>query len=318
MSFAAPLVLLALLAIPLLGWWYGIEQRQRRRAAGAFVTPALQPSVAPEQPRWRRHAPMAAFALALAALVLAAARPQRSVAVPLTDGAVMLADDVSSSMGSTDVTPSRLRAALQADKRFLDAVPGSIRVGLLEFARRPTLMQSPTTDLSVVRAALRPPRLSGGTAIGDAISMAARVLTSLRSPSGKRPPGAIVLLSDGASNVGPDPLAAARRAAAAHIPIYTVAVGTPQGTITVRRGPRVATVPVPVSTEQLAQLARASGGRSFTAGDAGGLSAVYAHLAAELGHKHIRQEISSSFAGGGLVLLLLGSVLSLRWFGRLV
>jgi Ca-activated chloride channel homolog len=317
-SFAAPLVLLALLALPLLGWWYGTEQRQRRRAAAAFVTPALRPSVAPEQPRWRRHAPMVAFALALAALVLAAARPQRTVAVPLTDGAVMLANDASSSMASTDVKPSRLRAALNADDRFLADVPGSIRVGLLEFARTPTLMQSPTTDLSLVRGALRPPRLSGGTAIGDAISVALRVLTGLRSSGGKRPPGAIVLVSDGASNVGSNPLAAARRAAAAHIPIYTVAVGTPLGTITTRRRTGVVAVPVPVSSGQLAQLAQASGGRSFTAGDAGGLSAVYAHLAAELGHKRIRQEISASFAGGGLVLLLLGSVLSLRWFGRLV
>jgi Ca-activated chloride channel homolog len=75
---------------------------------------------------------------------------------------------------------------------------------------------------------------------------------------------------------------------------------------------------VPVSRQQLAQIARSSGGRAFTASDAAGVSAAYAHLAARLGHKQVKQEITASFAGGGLVLLLLGSALSLRWFGRLV
>src|SRR2546430_10142525 len=108
MSFASPLVLLALLAIPLLARWYVGAQRRRARAATAFVMPDLTASVAPRRPRWRRHLPMLAFALALAVLILAAARPQQTVAVPVTEGAIMLANDVSSSMAATDVSPSRL------------------------------------------------------------------------------------------------------------------------------------------------------------------------------------------------------------------
>jgi Ca-activated chloride channel family protein len=318
MSFAAPLVLLALLAIPLVLSWYLGQQRRRARAAAAFVAEPLVPSVAPGSPGWRRHAPMLAFVVALAVLIVAAARPQRSVAVPVTDGAVMLVDDVSSSMAATDVAPSRLGAAERAAGAFISSVPASIRVGLLEFNQKPILLQSPTTDHALARSTLGQLRAGGHTAIGDAINQATGILTSLRTPSGKRPPGAIVLLSDGTSTTGADPLAAARQAASQHIPIYTVALGTQHGTITVPHGRTTATVPVPLSSQELGQIARQSGGREFTVADAGGLSTVYAHLAAQLGHKQVKREITASFAGGGLVLLLLGSALSLRWFGRLV
>jgi len=318
MSFASPLVLLALLAIPLLVMWYYGQQRRRTRAASAFVAPMLTASVAPRRPRWRRHAPMLAFVLALTVLIAAAARPERSVAVPVTSGAIMLANDVSSSMQATDVAPSRLGAAERADKRFLATVPSTVKVGLLEFAKTPVVLQSPTTDHALASAAFAQFHTSGGTAVGNAILIAMQELTNLPRVHGKRPPGAILITSDGASNFGTDPLAAAREAGAAHIPIYTVAVGTPNGTIEIKRDSRTVTVPVPVSAQQLAEIARLSGGRTFTAADAAGLSTVYEHLATALGHKHIKRQITASFAGGGLVLLLLGSAMSLRWFGRLV
>ena len=318
MTFADPLVLLGLLAVPLLIRWYVGQQRRRARAAAAFVAPALTASVAPRRPRWRRHLPMLAFVLALTALIAAAARPQRSVAVPLTNGAIMLANDVSSSMQATDVAPSRLRAAQHASTAFLASVPSEVQVGLLEFARTPVVLQSPTTNHSLTRAALAQFRTSGGTAMGDAIVTAIRELKRIPLVAGKRPPGAIVLISDGASNVGSSPLAAARQAAAQHIPLYTVAVGTPRGTIQVQRGSRTATAQVPVAPEELAQVASLSGGRAFTASDTAGLGAVYAHLAARLGHKTVKQEITASFAGGALALLLIGSGLSLGWFGRLI
>jgi len=318
MSFASPLVLLGLLAIPLLIVWYAGQQRRRTAAAAAFVAPAMTASVLPHRPRWRRHVPMLVFALALAALIAAAARPQRSVAVPVTDGAIMLANDVSSSMQATDVAPSRLGAAERAAKRFLRTVPSTVQVGLIEFARTPVVLQSPTTNHSLTSAAFAQLRTSGGTAVGTAILAALQQLRSVPLIGGKHPPGAIVMISDGASNVGPDPLADARDAAALHIPIYTVAVGTPNGTIQIKRGSRVLTTPVPVSPGQLGQIAKLSGGRAFSASDATGLRTVYEHLAAQLGRKHVKDQITASFAGGGLVLLLLGSALSLRWFGRLV
>lgn len=317
MSFESPLVLLALLAIPLIVVWYTRQQGRRQRVAAAFVTAPLIPSVAPRRPRWRRHAPMLAFALALVVLIVAAARPQKSVAVPIGNSAIMLAQDVSDSMVATDVRPSRLVAAQRATSKFVASVPSTVKVGLVEFAAKPVVLQSPTGDHSLTQAAIAQERTNGGTAIGEALQTALHLLTALPRQNGKRPPGAILLISDGANNAGSNPLIAARQAAADHIPIYTVALGTLKGTVTNRRGSRTVTVPAPPSPQAMAQIAQASGGRTFTAPDLDKLKAVYSHLAAQLTHKKAKQEITSSFAGAGLVLLLVGSVLSLLWFGRL-
>jgi Ca-activated chloride channel homolog len=317
MSFVHPIALVALVAIPFLVTWYVASQRRRDRAAAAFVTPALIASVAPRRPRWRRHVPMLAFLLALAVLIVAAARPQRTLAQTVEEGSIMLANDTSGSMAATDVAPSRLLAAEHAADRFLASVPGSVRVGLLEFNTKVALLQSPTTDHALVHSALGQLRVTGGTAIGDALRTALRTLTSVPRVGGKEPPAAIVLLSDGASDVGSDPLTAAEQALAEHIPVYTVELGTPHGTVTEKRGTQTVTVPVPPNPQQLAEIARISHGQAFTATDAKGLDAVYQRLGNQLGHKKVKHDMTASFAGGGLVLLLLGSVASLVWFGRL-
>ncbi len=319
MSFSSPLALLGLIAIPVLVGWYVRHQRRRAAAAEAFVAPALTLSVAPRRPGWRRHAPMLVFAIAVTVLIGAAARPQRTVALPIDSAAIMLVNDISNSMNATDVRPSRLGAAQRASERFVRGLPSSALVGQVEFARRPILLQSPTTDHSLTLAAIAQLRPGGGgTAIGDAIVTALDALKKLSAKGGKRPPSAIVLLSDGTSNVGTSPLVVARRAKAQHIPIYTIALGTASGTIPVKHGSQTVNTPVPVSPQQLAQIASSSAGRAYTAVDSANASAVYAHLATQLGHKNVKREITAGFAGGGLVLLLIGSLLSLRWFGRLV
>jgi Ca-activated chloride channel homolog len=317
-SFSSPLVLIALLAIPALIAWYVSHQRNRAKAAEAFVAPALTRSVAPTRPGWRRHAPIVAFALAIAVLIVAAARPQRTKAVPIKGAAIMLANDVSNSMRATDVRPSRLAAAKQAASRFVAGVPSQVLVGQMQFARRPVVLQSPTADRAQTQAAIAELRPGGGgTAIGETITTALHTLTALKSTAGKRPPGAIVLLSDGTSNVGPSPLIAARQARADHIPIYTIAIGTANGTIPVKRGHRTVTAPVPVSPRELAQIASLSGGHAYTAANSAGARGVYAHLARQLGHKKVKDELTYGFAGGALALLLVGGGLSLYWFGRL-
>jgi Ca-activated chloride channel homolog len=318
-SFSTPLVLVGLVAVPLLGVWYLRQQRRRRAAAAAFATPLMTESVTPRRPGWRRHAPMLVFAIAIALLIAAAARPQRTVAVPVTSAAIMLANDISSSMSATDVSPSRLGAARRAASKFVSELPGGAQVGLLEFARRPVLLQSPTTNHALTQGAiagLRPG--GGGTAIGEAIATALHTLATLPRKGGKRPPGAIVLLSDGASNVGPGPLAAARQAKADHVPIYTISLGTAHGTIPLKRHGQTTTAPVPVSSQELAQIAQASGGRAYTAADSAKASAIYQHLAVELGHKKVKREMTADVAGGGLVLVLVGGALTLMWFGRIV
>jgi Ca-activated chloride channel family protein len=319
-SFSSPLVLIGLVAVPVLVVWYLGQQRRRRGAAAAFAAPLLTESVAPRRPGWRRHAPMLVFAIAIVLLIAAAARPQRTVAVPVNSAAIMLANDISSSMSATDVKPSRLGAAQKAGSTFVAGVPDSVEVGLIEFARRPVLLQSPTTNHALALGAiagLRPG--GGGTAIGEAITTALHALTTLPRKDGKRPPGAIVLLSDGTSNVGPGPLAAARQAKADHIPIYTISLGTANGTIPIKKkdGQTVST-PVPVSSQELAQIAQSSGGKTYSAADSTKARAVYAHLAVQLGHRKVKREITADVAGGGLVLLLVGGALTLLWFGRIV
>ena len=320
MSFAAPLILLGLLALPVLLVVYVAEQRRRRAAAAAFAAPALQPSVVPRRPGWRRHAPMAATALALAILMIAAAKPQRTVAVPVERASVMLATDVSGSMTATDIRPTRLAAAKRAARRFVDEVPGGLNVGLLAFNGTPRVLQSPTRDKDVVMAAIDGMQPSGGTATGEAIATATSALRRSRATGQGRPPAAILLLSDGKSTSGQDAVTAARAAARLDVPVYTVVLGTDQGTITVPRaaGGGTATRPVPPDPRSLAEIARASGGKAYTARTATGLKDIYESLGSQLGHEDRKREITSAVTGGGLVLMLVGVAMSLRWFGRLI
>ena len=319
MSFAEPLVLLGLLALPLLALWYALDQRRRRALAAAFAAPALQPSVAPMRPRWRRHAPLVAVGLALGVLILAAAQPQRTVAVPVERASIVLATDVSGSMTATDVEPNRLVAAKRAARGFLDRVPGRVNLGLVAFNQRSRVLQSPTTDREPLSAAIDSMAPSGGTATGEAIAASLRSLDRRANASGRRPPAAIVLLSDGASTSGRDPLEAAREAAREGVRVYTVTLGTPDGTITVpRAGGGTETRPVPPDPEALEAIARESDGRAFTAETAEGLEEVYERLGSQLSHRDEKRQVASAFAGGGLALLLAAGAMSLRWFGRLI
>ena len=319
MTFAEPPVLLGLIALPLLVAWYVREQRRRRAVAAAFAEPLLHPSVAPVSPRWRRHVPLAAVALALAALILAAAKPQRTVAVPIERASISLATDVSGSMTATDVKPNRLVAAKRAARAFVDRVPARVNVGLVAFNQQARVLQSPTTDREDVRAAIDSMTPSGGTATGEAIHAALRTLDRRPNASGRRPPGAVVLLSDGASTSGRDPVAAAAEAKRQGVRVYTVTLGTAGGTITVpRAGGGTETRPVPPDPKSLEQIATESGGRAFTAETARGLEEVYERLGSQLSHRDEKRQVTSAFAGGGLVLLLAAAAMSLRWFGRMI
>jgi Ca-activated chloride channel family protein len=317
MSFATPVALAGLVAIPLLVVWYLRRQRGRARDRAAFVLPALAPSVAPDLPRWRRHLPMLAFGTALAVLIVALAGPQATRAVPIKNASIMLLADNSSSMAATDVKPSRLVAVEQAAQKFLSTVPDGVAVGVIVFNQTPTVLAPPTTDREAVMKALTGWHADGRTAIGDAIGAGLKQLT--RTPKAARPPAAMVVLSDGTSTEGANPITAARQAAAQHIRIDTVALGTPNGTITVPAGKgRTAVRRVPPDPTGLAQIARASGGQGYAVEDASHLSSLYAQLGSKLAHRNVKQKIDDEFAGGALVLVLLGSGMSLRWFGRLI
>lgn len=321
MSFAFAPALLGLLGLPALALWYVGHQRRRAVAADAFASPAVRASVVPHQPGWRRHLPAAVLGLALLALVVAAARPQTTITVPIERATIMLATDVSGSMLSEDVRPTRLEAARTAALEFVAELPEDIEVGVIAFNQAPTLLQSPTRDRAAVRTALRQMRSSGGTATGRALEAALRAIEGTQGPDGRRPPAAVVLLSDGTSTRGADPADVARQAKQLEVPVSTVALGTDAGTITVPRpggAPGTETRRVPPDRDAMRAVAEASGGEFFATADAAELTGVYERLGRRLSTEEQDKEVSAAFAGAGLLLVLGAAAMSLGWFGRLI
>jgi Ca-activated chloride channel family protein len=315
MSFQQPLLLLALLAVPLAVAFYLAAERRRRRRERAFAAPATLASVLPRRPGWRRHVPPALGLIALAGLLAALARPQVSVAVPAEQASIVLAMDHSGSMQATDVKPSRLAATVAAGERFLEEVPDAVRVGGVVFDHRAEAVQAPTRDRAALRDALREKmKASGGTATGDALATSLAMLRARQAEGGRRPPAAVVLLSDGATSTGADPVGIAAEARAAGVPVYTVALGTEDGVIE-QGGQTIRVAPDP---EALAEVARASGGRAFAAEDAGALDEVYERLGSQIGTREEQREITAGFAAAGLLLLAGGLGTGLRRRGRLV
>ena len=191
MSFAAPLFLLALLALPAAAALHVLAQRRRRRYAVRFPGAPLAALAAPAAARWRRHLPAALLATGAAALAVALARPEATVAVPVEQASVILVTDTSRSMTATDVAPDRLSAARSAAERFLDEAPDALRVGAVAFSDRSYVLQPPTTDHEQVRAALAGLVADGGTATGDGLDAALRAIEP--EEGDRRPPAAVVL-----------------------------------------------------------------------------------------------------------------------------
>jgi Ca-activated chloride channel family protein len=319
LSFAQPVFLVGLALVPLAIAAYLHHERVRRTAVLAFASPKLMPALTPSTPGWRRHVPPAVFGVALIVLLIALAKPQTTVAVPIERASIMLTTDYSGSMQATDVAPTRLAAARAAAERFLDEVPGSVRVGLVSFNQAARLVASPSTNRDEIRTAIAALRPSGGTATGEALAVSLTALESETDDAGVRVPSAIVLLSDGKSVRGRKPTELAQRARELKIPIYTVALGTPTGTITVRKPDGTSEVrPVPPDVLEMEQVARISRGRAFTADNLEELGAVYENLGSRIGYRKEQRELTAAFSGGAIVFLAAGALLSLHWFRRLV
>jgi Ca-activated chloride channel family protein len=319
MTFAQPVFLVALALVPLGLAAYVRHEHLRRLAVDAFAAPAVRESVAPRTPGWRRHAPLAFYGVALVVLLVALAKPQTTVAVPVERASIMLTTDYSGSMQSTDVAPTRLRAARAAAERFLDQVPGTVRVGLVSFNQAARLVASPTTDRAPLRQAIATLTPSGGTATGEALAVSLTALAAETDETGARVPSAIVLLSDGKSTRGRTPQELAQRAKELKIPVYTVTLGTAAGTIEVRKPDSTTeTKPVPPDPAEMRAVASISGGRAFTADNLQELSTVYKRLGSRIGYRMQQRELTAAFSGGALTLLTAGALLSLYWFRRLV
>jgi len=353
MTFAEPLLLLGLLLVPAGLIFYRLIQRRRSRYVVRFTNVDLLGNLVPRTPAWRRHVPPALYLGAIAALVFALARPSVTVAVPREEATIILTMDVSGSMAATDVSPTRLAAAQKAANDFVDRLPAGFKVGLVAFSTAPSTLVQPTTDRAAIHDAIDSLRARGGTAMGDAIeaSLEAAGLDPRSAASGSAPtPGAssdpsastapdasatpapsasagtetekpiiaTVLLSDGANSTGDvEPIPAAEEAAALNVPIYTIALGTADGVVTVpdELG-QLQTVNVPPDTETLAQIAETTGGRSFQAPTAQDLDAIYQSLGSKIGYTTQEQEVTQWFAAAGLLLVVAGAGLAAHWFNR--
>ena len=320
MTFARPLALVALAAVPLLvAAWAGLERR-RRAGAERFASPGLLPGLVERTPGRLRLVPAALLLLGLTALIVGMARPHATLTEQRKDATVVLAIDTSRSMGAQDVTPTRLYAAVSTASRFLDEIPDRYSVGLVSFGSHAFVAVPPTRDRDLLRHGLRELKTGEGTAIGDAVLLAARLGQSQQKAEGVVPPTTVLVISDGARDGGrTTPQAAARKAKALHVPVSTVLVGTATGVVTAKLvGGYTEQIRVPAKPATLQLIARTSGGTFYRARDAKTLAAVYEKLATRIGHTTKSREITNLFAGGAIVLLLAGGALSSIWFRRVV
>ena len=315
MSFQAPLFLLALLAVPLFALALRWERRRRRKFAVRFPAAGTVAAVAGGASAWRRWVPAALFLAALATLLVALARPQKTVAVPVERASVMLIIDTSGSMQATDVKPTRLDAARNAARTFLGQVPSAVQVGVIAYRGFVDTVQRPSGDRDATQSVLDGLVPDGGTATGEALAAAIPELKRIKGSDGRRAPGAIILLSDGRTTEGRDPVEVARLARKEHIPVFTVALGSPGATIPSPTG--FGAIPVPPDPETLREIARVTRGQAFKVDEAKALQRVYKRLGSRLGTKPVRRQVTSGFASAGAILLALALGLSLRWRGRL-
>lgn len=332
MSFASPYLLLALFAVPVAACSYWLVEHRRARRSAVWSNPELLPNLVQRPRHGLRHVPAILLLLGMTLLLVGFARPERTVGRVFGGSpTVVLAIDVSGSMAATDIRPTRIQAARQLATRFLAELPANDQVALVTFGNSVRIPLAPTTDRKLVLARLPKavtPR--AGTALGDAISdsVAVVVQTVGASQAGLIQPGVVLLLSDGTQTAGgTSPADAATTARSEGIPIDTVSIGTPQGSVTqlVKVDDFKATtqIPVPAAPAALQEIAQSSGGSAYVAGSTAQLAAlpkqlssVYSSLNAPVESGDRTEPLAADAGGAALVLILLGVVLSGVWFGR--
>jgi Ca-activated chloride channel family protein len=349
MNFVFPHLLWLLLAVPLLVVAYIALMRRRKKAALRFASvDVVREALGPGQ-RFRRHIPPLLFLLALIALIIGAAGPTAVITLPSQQQTIVLAMDVSLSMGAKDVDPNRITAAQAAARAFVEDHPPEVRIGIVSFGATASLVQPPTRNREDLIAAIDRFELQRGTATGSALYVALQTLFpdegidlesllfkgawSRNNPMGssldsKPKPakkefkavepgsytsGVIILLSDGRRTTGPDPLDAAHMAADHGVRVFTVGFGTAEGGSIGFEGWSAF---VRLDEETLKAVADITRGEYFYAGSAADLRKVYQGLTAKLVLEKRDTEISFMFAAGGIVLLLAALLFSVLWFNR--
>jgi Ca-activated chloride channel family protein len=325
-----------LVLIPAFPAIYVWMQQRRQRLVALYGNPGLVQEAAGRRVGARRHIPPLFFLVALTVLIVAMARPQATVSLPRLEGSVILAFDVSGSMAADDLKPSRMEAAKAAAREFVQQQPSSVQIGVVTFSDGGFTAQPPTDDQAAVLASIERLTVQRGTSLARGIEASLNVLaagegtnkpqglsiprtqvaepTATPVPKGTYTSAVIVLLTDGENNQEPDPLEAAQAAADRGIRIYTVGVGSTAGATLHIEGFSVRSR---LDEETLQRISELTGGTYYNAENEEDLRAIYDNLDPQLAIKPQKMEMTSLFAGAGILILMLGSTLSLLWLGRL-
>jgi len=342
MTFLWPSMLWAMLALPVIVALYVFLITRRKKTSLRYANLGLVKEALGSRSAWRRHIPPVLLFLALATLLFASSRPAALITLPSAQETIVLAIDVSGSMRAADVQPNRLVAAQEAAKAFVADLPRNVKIAVVSFAGTAAVVQAPTLSRDDVNAAIDRFQLQRGTAIGSGIVISLATIfpeagidlsqiTGARAmppgPNDKPPPefkpvppgsytsAAIILLTDGQTTTGPDPIEAARMAAERGVRVFTVGIGTEKGEMIGAEG---WSMRVRLDEASLKQIANVTQAEYFYAGTANDLKKVYESLNSKLVFEQKQTEITALFAAAAALFALLAALLSMLWFGRIM
>ncbi len=350
MIFLWPKMLALLLLVPLLVLGYLFMLRRRKKYALQYAGLATVRQALQGSRQFRRHIPPLLLLTAIVLMLAAVARPAAVLTLPAENKTMILAIDVSGSMRANDVAPSRLDAALSAVRGFVEQKSRNTRVGLVTFAGTASLVQAPTTDRDELLYALDRMQLQRGTAVGSGLLISLKTIfpdikfnlnasdprqledmlssgeSGLEPPKKESepsdfkpvPPGsynsaAIILLTDGQTTTGPDPVESSRMAAERGVRVYTIGIGTVAGEILTGDGWAMR---VGLDEGPLKEIADITKAEYFFAGTSAELSKVYKSLNSRLTLEEREVEVSGLFAAAAAVLAVVSAFLSMLWFNR--
>jgi Ca-activated chloride channel homolog len=344
MTFIWPILLLALLCVPLLVWLYFRLQARRKRFAARYGSLGLVHDAMGGRVGTRRHVPAMVFLGGITILIFSLARPQATVSVPKVQGTVILTFDVSGSMIANDLQPTRMEAAKTAAKEFVQKQPTGVSIGVVAFSDGGISVQAPTDNREETLATIERLVPRRGTSIGNGILVALNTIaidagdpsilksngpassnnpstvnpstnnpSPVPAPQGWYPSAVIVLLTDGENNQSPDPVEAANLAADLGVRVYTVGIGSAAGANIQVEGFKVHTS---LDEAMLQNISNTTGGVYYNAGNEEQLRKIYSDLRPKLSIKPEKMELTSILAGLSMIVLLIGGMLSLLWFGH--
>ncbi len=341
MIFIWARMLLLLILVPFLVAAYVLAQRRRQKYALRYASLSLVKDALGKGPGIRRHIPAGLFLAGMTVIIFALARPSATVTLPSEEGTVILSMDVSGSMRATDIKPSRMEAVKEAARIFIARRPHNVRIGIVAFSGTAELIQPPTSDNDQLLAAVNRLHPERYTAIGSGLQTALDAIfekkdqttdTPPPDPNGPLtaapptdqepppvPPGSyksavIVLMTDGQSNQGPDPLDIADKAANLGVRVFTVGVGTKEGAIIGFEGFSFRVI---LDEATCKEIAAKTAGTYFKASSEGDLHKIYENLSTRLMVEREKTEITAIFVAVAAALLLAAGAFSLLWFNRL-